>query len=89
MDDHEREKKVPVIHYVVGNHLSKSAPILISSGLSTAQRYILTLSCTVSIMSIIETKTFTENQNGQRHLLDLPWWYGFKKKFFWSKTFVF
>ena len=58
MDDHEREKKVPVIHYVVGNHLSKSAPILISSGLSTAQRYILTLSCLVTKMLIIETSFY-------------------------------
>ena len=33
MYDHERQKKVHVIHNVSGNHLGKSALILISAGL--------------------------------------------------------
>ena len=33
MDDHERHKKVHVIHHVGNQHLGQSAPILISFGL--------------------------------------------------------
>ena len=35
------------------------------------------------------TKTFTENQDSKRHLLDLSWWYDLKKYFLGIKVFCF